>query len=87
MQKIIQLLQKHLKSGGKISSFKIEIAPQYTPPGTTNIQANIDRFKAFGNLLNRTQEYETEMKTIRGAVLIRPIASDEMIKIDIDESV
>jgi hypothetical protein len=76
-----------LKSGGKISSFKIEIAPQYTPPGTTNIQANIDRFKAFGNLLNRTQEYETEMKTIRGAVLIRPIASDEMIKIDIDESV
>tara|TARA_R100000008_G_C3586443_1_gene172766 strand:+ start:376 stop:3720 length:3345 start_codon:yes stop_codon:yes gene_type:complete len=76
-----------LKGSGHIDSFEISILPTYRPPTTTNIQTNVDRFKPFGGLLNRSQDQETEAKTIRGAVMIRPVASDEMIKIDVDESI
>jgi phage tail sheath protein FI len=52
---------------------------------TNNLEINIDKFKPFGGLLNRTND-ETEMKTIRGSIFIVPIESSERIKIDIDES-
>tara|TARA_R110000824_G_scaffold238937_7_gene427667 strand:- start:4707 stop:7991 length:3285 start_codon:yes stop_codon:yes gene_type:complete len=79
-----------LVANQQIEDFKIVMSPKYRADASTdaknNILVNRDRFKGFGGLLNRTTDQELEAKTIRGAVFIKPFASDETIKLDVDES-
>jgi hypothetical protein len=76
----------NLQTNKIISDFDIVMTQNITrSPTSNNLQANMDKFKPFGNILNRTNN-ELESKTIRGSIIIGLTESSEKIQIDIDES-
>tara|TARA_R100000664_G_scaffold34240_1_gene55570 strand:+ start:3343 stop:6654 length:3312 start_codon:yes stop_codon:yes gene_type:complete len=81
---------KGLLASGQIEDYFLNVEPANPPKpvedAKNEILTNLDRFKAFGSLSLRTNDQEVESRTIRGAVFIRPVASDETIKLDINES-
>jgi len=56
-------------------------------PISNNVQVNVGKFRPLGDLLNQQRNAETELKTIRASVFVQPIQSEEIIQLDIDESV
>lgn len=85
-----------LLARGIIQEFRVELAPD---PSLTNadlanpatgdlveaIKLNAEKFKPFGAALNRDGADETELKTIRASVFIRPNASDDFVEIEVPE--
>ena len=86
-------------TSGAITEFRVDIAdPNHRPPpvergpadltvnAMNEIKMNLDKFKPFGNLLNRQGSSLQELSTIRGSIFLKPAQSDEMVKLDIDET-
>ena len=93
LRSMLNTMLSDFVADGSISSFDVTIFdpnrvlnPVSTPDSLNELKLNLEKFKAFGNLLNRQNNTIQELQTIRGTIFIKPVQSDEMIKLDIDET-
>ncbi len=78
-----------MASNGQIADFRVNINQdqfvhnnaQSSDPGN-NVKVNIDAFKPLGALFNRKQDAETELKTLRAVVFVRPVQSDVFVELE-----
>lgn len=76
-------------SAGQIADFRVTIDPSEfvnlgndSSNASNNIKVNIDAFKPLGALFNRKQGSETELKTLRAVVFVRPVQSDVFVELE-----
>lgn len=90
-QSDVQSLLASLVVNGAIEDYRVSIDQTSfvgsQQPISNNVQVNVGKFRPLGDLLNQQRNAETELKTIRASVFIQPIQSEEIIQLDIDESV
>ena len=90
-QSDVQSLLASLVVNGAIEDYRVSIDQTSfvgsQQPISNNVQVNVGKFRPLGDLLNQQRSAETELKTIRASVFIQPIQSEEIIQLDIDESV
>jgi hypothetical protein len=90
-QSDVQSLLASLVVNGAIEDYRVSIDQTSfvgsQRPISNNVQVNVGKFRPLGDLLNQQRNAETELKTIRASVFIQPIQSEEIIQLDIDESV
>ena len=85
----ISSMLNSMASNGQIADFRVNINQdqfvhnnaQSSDPGN-NVKVNIDAFKPLGALFNRKQDAETELKTLRAVVFVRPVQSDVFVELE-----
>ncbi len=96
-KRALDVYMAQLTTSGIIQEFRVTLernpsltATQMADPRSGDlveaIKLNVAKFKPFGQSVGRDMSNETELKTIRASIFIRPNASDEFVQIEVNEN-